>query len=56
MSGLRFKDVFLYPDDFDPKAIIEPFPISRNNVVWRQEFSGEDFRYIIKFTIGPQLH
>lgn len=44
MSGLKVKDVFLDPKDFDPRQTITPYPISRENETWTQSLTPDEFK------------
>ncbi|KAG0018916.1 hypothetical protein BGZ82_000305, partial [Podila clonocystis] len=44
MSGLRVKDIFLDPKDFDPRQTIEPYPISREKETWTRSLSPDEFK------------
>jgi len=44
MNGLKVKDIFLDPKDFDPRQTVEPYPISRDKVKWTHTFTCDDFK------------
>ncbi|KAG0020650.1 hypothetical protein BGZ81_009266 [Podila clonocystis] len=44
MSGLKVKDIVLFSDEFDPRILVKPFPISMEQDVWRVTFTGEEFK------------
>lgn len=43
MSGLRVKDIVLFPDEFDPRELFEPFDFPKEKEVWKTTLTGKEF-------------